>query len=263
MKRILIIAGSDSGGGAGIQADIKTATTLGAFATTAITAVTAQNTQGVTAIHHIPPDIITAQINAVINDIGVDVVKTGMLGNIETINVVASALDKLNASIPVIIDPVLVATSGDVLLEADAISTLTSELFPRATLLTPNIPEAETLLGLTVAQEDMEAAAKKLLDLGPQAILLKGGHIKGNQLRDVLVTPTSQHVFEDEKIDTTNTHGTGCTLATAIAVNLAQGFPLKKAVAEARHYVREAIRTAPGFGQEGGHGPLNHMHKKK
>lgn len=261
MKRILIIAGSDSGGGAGIQADIKTATALGAFATTAVTAVTAQNTQGVTAIHHIPPDIISAQINAVINDIGADVVKTGMLGNVETIKAVASALEKLNPTIPVVIDPVLVATSGDVLLETDAIAILISQLFPRATLLTPNLPEAETLLGLTVAQEDMEAAAKKLLDLGPQAILLKGGHIKGNQLRDVLVTPTSQHVFEDQKIDTTNTHGTGCTLATAVAVHIALGLTLEEAVAKARIYVREAIRTAPGFGK--GHGPVNHMHEIK
>lgn len=262
MKRILIIAGSDSGGGAGLQADIKTASALGAYATTAVTAVTVQNTRTVSAIHPVPTDIISAQIKTVLDDIGADAVKIGMLGTADAIKAVASALNALPKDVPVIVDPVLVATSGDALADGDVRDTLVGHMLPHATLLTPNRPEAETLTGISIAtDDDVHYAAEKLLELGPKAVLLKGGHGVGPSVRDLLVEQTGTTIFEHERLDTTNTHGTGCTLSTAIAVYLAQGYSLAEAVDHAGAYVLTAIRTAPGLG--GGHGPLNHLHTVK
>ncbi len=255
--RVLAIAGSDSGGGAGIQADIKTITALGGYAASAITAVTVQNTLGVEAIHPIPPDIVAAQIKAVLTDIGADCIKTGMLGNKETIETVCNTIEAYGAEIPLVVDPVMVATSGDRLLEKEAEAILRDRLLPKATLLTPNIPEAEALLNRSIVSlDEMKNAAAALLDDGPQAILLKGGHLQGNTLFDVLADQAGLIVFESERIATRNTHGTGCTLASAIASGLAQGETLKTAVEKARAYLQNAIRTAPDLGQ--GKGPVNH-----
>jgi len=257
--RVLIVAGSDSGGGAGIQADIKTVTALGGYAMTAVTAVTVQNTLGVSGIHDIPVSVVMAQMHAVLGDIGVDAVKTGMLHSAEVIEAVAGTLDEFDVIAPVVVDPVMVAKGGASLLEASAINALKSELIPRAGLVTPNIPEAEALTGLTIETvDDQKRAGEKLLALGAKAALVKGGHMRGDQVTDVLVTSKGSEVFTSARLDTVHTHGTGCTLASAIAVQLAQGRSLSAAVARARNYVYEAIRTAPGFGQ--GHGPLNHVH---
>lgn len=243
--RILIIAGSDSGGGAGIQADIKTVTMLGGHAMTAITAITAQNTLGVSAIHAVPPEIITAQIDAVVSDLGVDAVKIGMLGTRETIACVKAALARLPTQIPVVVDPVLVATSGASLSEADTIPALHG-LFSRATLVTPNLPELDALGG--------EAAVL----VHGCALLIKGGHAEGERLTDRLVTATDTVAkWEDSRIATRHTHGTGCTLASAIATGLGEGMPLDQAIARARKFVRAALRAAPGLGQ--GHGPMGHQ----
>lgn len=262
MKRVLIIAGSDSGGGAGIQADIKTATALGVFATTAITAVTVQNTRTVSDIHPVPANIVSAQIKTVLDDIGADAVKIGMLGTADTIKAVAGALNTLPKDVPIVLDPVLVATSGDTLASGDVRDTLIGHMLPHATLLTPNRPEAETLTGVSIATDDEGLyAAQKLLEMGPKAVLLKGGHGTGPSVRDLLLGDSGTTIFEHERLDTTNTHGTGCTLSTAIAVYLAQGCSLAEAVDHAGAYVLTAIRTAPGLG--GGHGPLNHLHTLK
>ncbi|MBK8630293.1 MAG: bifunctional hydroxymethylpyrimidine kinase/phosphomethylpyrimidine kinase [Sphingomonadales bacterium] len=243
--RILIIAGSDSGGGAGIQADIKTVTMLGGHAMTAITAITAQNTLGVSAILAVPPDIITAQIDAVVSDIGVDAVKIGMLGTRETIACVEAALARLPQDIPVVVDPVLVATSGASLSEADTIPALHS-LFARATVVTPNLPELDALGG--------EAAVL----IHGCALLVKGGHGEGDRLSDRLVSAAGIVAeWEDSRIITRHTHGTGCTLASAIATGLGEGLPLEQAIARARKFVRAALRAAPGLGQ--GHGPMGHQ----
>jgi hydroxymethylpyrimidine/phosphomethylpyrimidine kinase len=257
--RVLIIAGSDSGGGAGVQADIKTVTALGGYAATAITAITAQNTLGVRAVHPAPPEMVAAQIAAVLEDIGADAVKTGMLLSAEIIEAVADALAPY-PGIPLVLDPVMVAKGGAALLREDAVAAMQQKLFPRATLLTPNIPEAQALAGceLRVAScESMEALAMKLLELGPQAVLLKGGHAEGKVVTDILATRNAQPAtFSSPRIQTRHTHGTGCTLASAIATGIAQGLALPEAVEKARTYVQHAIRTAPGLGQ--GHGPLNH-----
>ena len=243
--RILIIAGSDSGGGAGIQADIKTVTMLGGHAMTAITAITAQNTLGVDAILAIPPAMITAQIDAVVNDLGVDAVKIGMLGTRETIACVEAAVARLPQDVPVVVDPVLVATSGASLSEADTIPALHS-LFSRATLVTPNLPELEALGG--------EAAVL----IHGCALLVKGGHAEGDRLTDRLVTASGTlAAWEDSRIATRHTHGTGCTLASAIATGLGEGLPLEQAIARARKFVRAALRAAPGLGA--GHGPMGHQ----
>lgn len=243
--RILIIAGSDSGGGAGIQADIKTVTMLGGHAMTAITAITAQNTLGVDAILAIPPAMITAQIDAVVKDLGVDAVKIGMLGTRETIACVEAAVARLPQDVPVVVDPVLVATSGASLSEADTIPALHS-LFSRATLVTPNLPELEALGG--------EAAVL----IHGCALLVKGGHAEGDRLTDRLVTASGTlAAWEDSRIATRHTHGTGCTLASAIATGLGEGLPLEQAIARARKFVRAALRAAPGLGA--GHGPMGHQ----
>lgn len=253
--RVLIIAGSDSGGGAGIQADIKTVTMLDGFAMTAITALTVQNTLGVTGVHAAPIDVIQAQARAVISDLGVDAVKTGMLGTVGVVEAVAGLLDEAQA--PAVVDPVMVAKGGHSLLPRQAVEAVRTLMVPRAALVTPNAPEAEALTGITVNDLDgQRRAAEALLAMGAAAALVKGGHIEGETLIDVLMTPTGETLLEGPRLETTSTHGTGCTLASACATGIAQGLPLEAAVARAWAYVAEAIRRAPGYGH--GHGPLNH-----
>lgn len=260
--RVLIVAGSDSGGGAGIQADIKTVTALGGYAMTAVTALTAQNTQGVFGIHEVPTDFIRQQISLVAEDIGVDVVKTGMLHNTAVIETVVGALQQYCPKAAVVVDPVMVAKGGQALLQPDAGAALKHRLLKLATVLTPNLPEAEALVGFPVHNETaMQRAGEALLAFGPRAVLVKGGHLTGDRIIDVLVTTTGCLRFEDRRIETAHTHGTGCTLASAIATGLAQGLSIDAAVRRARAYVMEAIRTAPGLGR--GHGPLNHLHTVK
>ena len=257
--RLLVIAGSDSSGGAGIQADIKTATALGAYAMTAVTSVTVQNTQGVHAIHPIPVNIVRAQIVSALEDIGADAIKIGMLGSSEVVEAVAQTLITHARNIPLVVDPVMEAKGGAALLEDEAANTLMVSLFPMATLITPNVPEAARLTGLPIETvADCAQAGQSLLATGAQSVLVKGGHLAGETVTDVLVSKGSAQRLTAPRLDTTSTHGTGCTLATAIAVGLAQGMPLIDAIRRARSYVQEAIRTAPGFGH--GHGPLNHMH---
>jgi hydroxymethylpyrimidine/phosphomethylpyrimidine kinase len=254
--RVLVIAGSDSGGGAGVQADIKTITALGGYAATAITAITVQNTLGVHATHGLPPELVTAQARAVLDDIGADAIKTGMLGERAVVEAVIGLLDGA-PDIPAVIDPVLAATSGARLLVPDALELLRVELVPRAALLTPNAPEAEALTGLVVATtDDLRRAGEGLLRAGARAVLMKGGHIPGERVTDLLLTPAAETRFERARLDTRHTHGTGCTLASACAVGLAQGLALPDAVSRAIAYTAEAIGHAPGFGA--GHGPLDH-----
>lgn len=253
--RVLIIAGSDSGGGAGVQADIKTVTALGGYAATAITALTVQNTLGVSAAHPVPGEVIAAQARAVLSDIGVDVIKTGMLGDLEVVELVAGLLDE--AAAPAVIDPVMVAKGGEKLLAEEALQAMTALLVPRAALLTPNAPEAEALTGLPVeSTDDLRRAGEALLRAGAGAVLMKGGHVPGDRLVDVLMTPYGETTFETERIASRHTHGTGCTLASACATGLAQGMSVEDATARAWAYVQEAIARAPGFGA--GHGPLDH-----
>ncbi len=255
LGRVLIIAGSDSGGGAGVQADIKTVTALGGYAASAITAITVQNTLGVSAAYPLPPDVIAAQARAVLDDIGADVIKTGMLGDAEVVELVAQLLD--SAGLPAVIDPVMVAKGGARLLADDAVAPVKSLLVRRAALLTPNAPEAETLAGVPVeSTDDLRRAGEILLGLGAGAVLMKGGHIPGDRVVDVLMTPYGETVFEGERIDTRHTHGTGCTLASACAVGLAQRLSLEAAAARAWDYVHRAMLQAPGLGR--GHGPLDH-----
>jgi hydroxymethylpyrimidine/phosphomethylpyrimidine kinase len=253
--KVLVIAGSDSGGGAGIQGDIKTITALGAYAATAVTAITVQNTLGVTGVHPIPVEMVIAQAQAVHEDIGVDVVKTGMLGEAEVVRAVAAWLRE--TQLPAVIDPVMIAKGGHALLADTALSALRAELIPQAMLLTPNAPEAAALTGRRIETEaDMRTAAQDLMAMGAKAVLMKGGHLEGMRLVDLLITRDDEVRFEGERIATRHTHGTGCTLASAIAAGLANGAALTEAVAEARAYVVEAILRAPGFGA--GHGPLDH-----
>lgn len=257
--RVLIIAGSDSGGGAGIQADIKTVTALDGFAATAITALTAQDTEGVHAIHDVPPAFISEQIAVVLADLGADAIKTGMLHTAAVIATVADALAAHARAVPLVVDPVMVAKGGARLLAADATQALIARLLPRADVLTPNAPEAAALTGLAIAtRADLIAAAKQLRAMGARAVLAKGGHLPGAIVADVFVDGARIEVLESPRIETRSTHGTGCTLASAIAVGLAQGLGKLDAVHRARAYVLEALRTAPGYGR--GHGPLNHAH---
>jgi len=256
LGRVLVIAGSDSGGGAGIQADIKTITALGGYAATAITAVTVQNTLGVTGVHPIPLDVIAAQARAVLDDIGADAIKTGMLGDVGVVETVSAAIDH-SGGVPVVVDPVMIAKGGASLLAQAAIGAVKTLMIPRAALLTPNAPEAAALTGLTVeTTDDLRRAGEALLALGARAVLMKGGHIDGDRVVDVLMTAEGETTFEGERIETRHTHGTGCTLASACATGLAQGLPLDAAVARAWNYVHEAMLRAPGLG--GGHGPLDH-----
>lgn len=303
--RVLVIAGSDSGGGAGVQADIKTVTALGGYAATAITALTAQNTLGVLDVLPIPAAFVAKQMSAVLDDIGADCIKTGMLCDGGVIDAVCAVLEEKVRGIPVVTDPVMRAHEGTRLLDPDAVRILTARLFPRVTLLTPNVPEAEVLTGLCIDGCDaMIAAGRRLLSLGPAAVLVKGGHLPGPTVRDVLVAPTATEIFEharlgdgsphrdgggqvpcpprdgcrrvgdpnlhaggkstpprasthaQPRVGGRHLHGTGCTLASAIATGLAQGMGLEDAVRRARAYVLEAIRRAPGFGS--GVTPLDH-----
>lgn len=254
--RVLIVAGSDSGGGAGIQADIKTVSALGGYAATAITALTAQDTTAVHEVFAAPPAFVAKQITVVLDDIGADAVKIGMLATVPIIAAVADALAAYDG--PLVVDPVMVATSGGRLLADDAVDALKSRLIARATIVTPNIPEAEVLTGQTIrTPADMEAAGRAILALGPRAVLVKGGHLEAERVTDLLVTAAGVTRFESEKIRSSSTHGTGCTLSSAIATGLAQGLGMVEAVARARTYVLAAIRLAPGYGR--GHGPLNHV----
>ncbi len=262
LPRILIIAGSDSGGGAGIQADLKTVMALGGYAGTAITALTAQNTQGVDGILDVPPEFIRQQANMFLDDIGADAIKTGMLHNHAVIAVVSDLLAEHAFSGPLVVDPVLVAKGGARLLEPEAEAALKAELLPRATVLTPNIPEAEVLTGMEITSpDDMKRAAEALLEMGANAVLVKGGHLPGERLTDLLMDANGEHRYESTRIATPHTHGTGCTLASALATLLAQGHDLPQAVERARAYVRTAIREAPGLGK--GHGPLAHANSYK
>jgi len=254
--RVLIVAGSDSGGGAGIQADIKSVTALGAYAATAITALTAQDTLGVHGVLPIPPDFIRQQMRLVLADIGADAVKTGMLHDAATIEAVCDELATV-PRVPLVADPVMVAKGGHRLLAPEAIETLKRRLLPRAALLTPNLPEAEVLAGIEVRDEEaMRRAGAAIRALGAPAVLIKGGHLPGEAVIDLLATADGVERFVSPRIDTRHTHGTGCTLASAIAAGIAQGLALRAAVSRARSYVRAAIAAAPGYGQ--GHGPLDH-----
>ena len=259
--RILSIAGSDSGGGAGIQADLKTFAALGCYGMTAITALTAQNTLGVRAIHGVPPDMLKSQIDAVMEDLGADAVKIGMLHSAEIVQTVANAIDR-HALQNVVLDPVMVATSGAVLIENPAISALVNELFQRVVLVTPNLDEAALLVGKNlVSEQDMEKAAQDLLNKGARAVLLKGGHLAGDVVSDLLLTPNSKpHWMRAPRIHTANTHGTGCTLSSAIAAHLALGCSLLDAVEAARAYVRAALEAGANVRIGSGNGPLNHGH---
>jgi hydroxymethylpyrimidine/phosphomethylpyrimidine kinase len=255
--RVLAIAGSDSGGGAGIQADIKTITAFGAYAATAVTALTAQDTLGVHAMQLVPAEFVGQQIAVVLNDIGADAVKTGMLGSAEIIEMVCDMLARHAEGIPLVVDPVMVATAGTRLLAQDALTVMQRRLLPMATVVTPNIPEAEALSGLTIVDVGgMHRAAASIRALGVPAVLLTGGHLPGDELVDVLMTEAGVEEFVATRIASRHTHGTGCTLASAIAAGLALGLGLPEAVVLARGFVRAAIAAAPGFGA--GHGPLNH-----
>ncbi|MBN1773069.1 MAG: bifunctional hydroxymethylpyrimidine kinase/phosphomethylpyrimidine kinase [Deltaproteobacteria bacterium] len=257
--RVLIVAGSDSGGGAGLQADVKTVTALGGYAATAVTAVTAQNTEGVFGIHAVPPGFVAYQLELVLDDLGADAIKTGMLATAEVIDAVVEVLARLAPDVPLVVDPVMAAKGGHALLEPAAARTLRERLVPRAMVVTPNLPEAEALTGRPVGDPAARlAAARALLDLGPRAVLLKGGHADGSDVVDLLVTRDGVRSFSSPRLETRHTHGTGCTLASAIAVGLAQGLALEHAVARARSYVLQALRSAPGYGR--GHGPLDHGH---
>ena len=255
--RVLIIAGSDSSGGAGVQADIKTCAAFGVYSATVITAVTAQNTVGVQMVEAMSADIVTAQMRSVLTDIGADVIKIGMLVNADIIRAVADTISELAEDIPVVLDPVLVSTSGDNLLETSAVGALKEHLLPLADLVTPNSIEASVLTGLKVCDVDeMVKAGEALLSMGAFGALMKGGHIDGKNIVDVLVTPEGNHIMTASRIYSRHTHGTGCTLASAVAAMLAQGAPIEIAVQQAREFVFEAIKTAPKLGK--GNGPLNH-----
>jgi hydroxymethylpyrimidine/phosphomethylpyrimidine kinase len=250
----LIVAGSDSGGGAGIQADLKAVTMLGGFGMTAITALTAQNTEGVFGVHLVPPDFVIQQMRVVLGDIGADVIKIGMLGGAEITGAIADFLDTV-PEIPVVLDPVMVSTSGSRLLEEPGMLALKERLIPRALIVTPNLHEAEALTGRAVSTlAGMEAVAADLLEAGAQGVLVKGGHLKGKELVDLLMASGVRAEFRHPRIDTKHIHGTGCTLASAIATGLAHGLAVPQAVELAVAYVQSAIRNAPGLGK--GQGPL-------
>jgi hydroxymethylpyrimidine/phosphomethylpyrimidine kinase len=258
--RLLVIAGSDSGGGAGIQADIKTACAFGVYAMTAITAVTAQDTTGVHTIHLVPAAIVREQIIRCLADIGADAIKIGMLGSAEIVEAVSDALKKDAAGIPLVLDPVLASTSGTTLLAPEAIDVMTSRLFPLAALVTPNLPETERLTRMNIGDEaEIVCAAQCLLALGARAVLVKGGHAEGDRVRDILVRESGTGIFEDVRIATLAAHGTGCALATAIACGLACHLPLSDAIRQARRFVRAALQSMPELGH--GSRPLNYIHR--
>lgn len=257
MRRLLVIAGSDSSGGAGIQADIKTAQAFGVYAQTAITAVTVQNTLGVTGAHIVPPDVVRDQIIACLSDIGADAIKTGMLGSADMVEMVARTIAEHARDIPLVVDPVMVAKGGSRLLDEAAVTVMKKQLLPLAAVVTPNLPEAEVLTGIYPKSEHRirnAAMVFKLMKI--ENVLFKGGHGEEPVVRDVLWSGGEFLPLEAPRQDTPHTHGTGCTLATAIACGLAQGRSLRDAVGRAHMFVQNAIRTAPGLGR--GHGPLNH-----
>ncbi|CAN5457582.1 bifunctional hydroxymethylpyrimidine kinase/phosphomethylpyrimidine kinase [soil metagenome] len=258
--RVLTIAGSDSGGGAGIQADLKTFAALGCYGMSVLTALTAQNTQKVTAIHPVPPAFIVEQLKAVLDDIGVDAVKIGMLHSPEVIAAVAKTLVEFGVT-NVVIDPVMVAKSGDKLLQDEAIDALKTELLPLAALITPNLPEASVLLGYSVETlADMERAAHDLSELFPGAILVKGGHLASQASSDLLYESSEvTYWFPTQRIDTQNSHGTGCTLSSAIAAGLAKGLPMREAVSSAKVYLTNALQAGADYSLGHGHGPVHHF----
>jgi hydroxymethylpyrimidine/phosphomethylpyrimidine kinase len=259
VRTALTIAGSDSGGGAGIQADLKTFSALGVYGMSAITAITAQNTLGVTAVFELPPDLVAAQIDAVLTDIGADAVKTGMIANSEIIRVVAAKMREYGVP-ALVVDPVMVATSGDRLLREDAVAALTTELLPLATVVTPNLPEAAMLVGRPVESlAEMRDAARAIVGLGAQSAIVKGGHLEGDAI-DVFYDGNAFVELPARRIDTTSTHGTGCTLSSAIAALLARGEPLAAAIGEAKAYLSAAIAQAFPVGH--GHGPVHHFHRQ-
>jgi hydroxymethylpyrimidine/phosphomethylpyrimidine kinase len=258
VRTALTIAGSDSGGGAGIQADLKTFSALGVFGMSALTAITAQNTLGVTAVFELPPDIVAAQIDAVVTDIGVDAAKTGMIANSEIIRVVAAKVREHGIS-TLVVDPVMVATSGDRLLHEEAVEALRTQLLPLATVVTPNLPEAGVLIGRDVSSlDEMRDAARAIVGLGARSVMVKGGHLDGDAV-DVFYDGQRFLELPARRIETTSTHGTGCTLASAIAALLAKGEPLEQAISQAKAYVTAAIERAYPIGH--GHGPVHHFHR--
>lgn len=263
IHKALTIAGSDSGGGAGIQADLKTFSALGVYGMSVITAVTAQNTRTVSAVTHIPRDTIDAQLRAIAADIPPDAIKTGMLGDIPAITTIVKALHRLQGGIPLVVDPVMVAKSGAILLAKNAIDALGERLVPLATLITPNLPEADVLLGRPpgTCTEPDEATARALLALGCEAVLLKGGHGKTDTVHDLFVTADGSVHLEQPRLQTDNTHGTGCTLSAAITAELAKGRFLEDAVRTATRYVHEAIAHGDVLHVGGGHGPVHHFHR--
>ena len=257
IHKALTIAGSDSGAGAGIQADLKTFAALGVYGTSVITAITAQNTRGVTDIFELSPELVAAQIDAVMQDIGADAVKTGMLSNSAIIEVVAEKIREHHI-VNLVVDPVMVAKSGDLLLRADAIEALKSRLIPLAMIVTPNLPEAEQLTGIHGTRvEDIKDAARKILDMGAKSVVIKGGHRKG-PATDLFYDGKKFRSFSSARIATRNTHGTGCTFSAAIAANLAKGEKLEQAVAHAKTYMTRAIRKSFAIGA--GHSPVHHFH---
>ena len=258
LSKILTIAGSDSGGGAGIQADIKTITALGGYASTVITAITAQNTLGVTDVVNLPGKIIENQFSAIMSDIGIDAIKIGMLSNNKTIILIKDKLKSLKKDIPIVLDPVMVAKGGHKLLISGAEKILIKELMPLCTIITPNIPEAELITKTNIKNvKDMEIAGKKILKMGIKNVLMKGGHLNQHTLTDVLLSDNKITHIKAKKINSKNTHGTGCTLSSAIACSLGQKISINEAVVKAHKYVNHAIRNAPNIGK--GNGPLNHL----
>jgi hydroxymethylpyrimidine/phosphomethylpyrimidine kinase len=255
------IAGSDSGGGAGIQADLKTFSALGVYGASVIAALTAQNTRGVTAIHDVPPAFVAAQIDAVFSDLAVDAVKIGMLSHPDTIAAVADGLGRYRQQ-RVVLDPVMIAASGDRLLKAEAIEGLRDLLIPKAMVITPNLPEAAALLDATMAETEsqMQEQGERLLALGAKAVLMKGGHGAGAESVDLLIEPDSVARLAAERIDTRNTHGTGCTLSSAVAAGLAKGLPLAESVRQAKAYITAAIAASDTLKIGHGHGPVHHFH---
>lgn len=258
----LTIAGSDSGGGAGIQADLKTFSALGVYGCSVITALTAQNTRAVTGVMNVPAEFIAQQIDAVFLDIEIHAVKIGMLSVPETIVAVADGLKRHGAR-NIVLDPVMVAKSGDALLQPHAVDAIRDVLLPMADLITPNLPEAEALLGCApiARADDMQSAGERLLTLGPKAVLLKGGHLEGDQSSDLLLDTEGSEVLHSVRIDTRNTHGTGCTLSSAIAAGLARGLQTRRAVGDAKEYIHAAIGAADSLDVGGGHGPVHHFHR--
>jgi hydroxymethylpyrimidine/phosphomethylpyrimidine kinase len=255
--RALSIAGSDSGGGAGIQADLKTFSALGVFGMTAITAVTVQNTKGVSSFEELPPHTVAEQIHAVAGDIGVDAAKTGMLASAPIVEAVAEAVEETHLP-NLVVDPVFVSKHGHPLLADDAVDTLRRLILPLATLVTPNLPEAAGLAGIEVrSSDDMRRAANAILGLGPRAVLVKGGHLEGNRATDLFADGTIEEWIDAERIDTPHTHGTGCTLSSAITAYLARGAPLPEAVRAGKAFVTEAIRHALPLGE--GIGPVDQL----